>query len=447
VAGDPVYDVARVPWNAAVDQRPAAVAYPASAAEVADVVRSVRRAGLRVAPQGTGHNPRPLGALDDVVLLRTAAMQGVTVDPVARTARVGAGVLWQDAVEAAAEHDLAALHGSSPDVGVVGYSLGGGIGWYARQLGMQANHVTAIECVTADGDLVRADAEHETDLFWALRGGGGNFGIVTAMEFSLHEVGRPYAGMMIWDVTHARQVIERWTKWAVCTPDEATTALRILSISPLADLPELRGRHLVVIDGAVVGDLDDAVAVLEPLRELGPEVDTFAPTDPASLTRMHMDPERPTAFVSGASMLTELPDEGIEALLSVAGAGSGSSLPLAAELRQLGGALDRPHPGAGAMPRLHGQFSFFCGAPILEPAAASAAAADVDRTVEALVPWANGHFLNLTEAQVDPRAAYGADAWARLCAIRAAVDPDGVFLANHAVPTGLQIAPDLPHQR
>jgi FAD/FMN-containing dehydrogenase len=446
VAGDPVYDVARVPWNAAVDQRPAAVAYPANAVEVSDVVRSARQAGLRVAPQGTGHNPRPLGQLEDVVLLRTAAMQGVTVDPVARTARVGAGVLWQDAVEAAAEHGLAALHGSSPDVGVVGYSLGGGIGWYARQFGMQANHVTAIECVTADGDLVRADAEHETDLFWALRGGGGNFGIVTAMEFALHEVGRPYAGMMIWDATRAAEVLDRWTKWSGCTPDEATTALRVVSVPPLAHVPEqLQGRNLVVIDGAVVGDLDDAVAVLEPLRELGPEVDTFAPADPTSLTRLHMDPERPTAFVSGASMLAELPADGIEALLSVAGPQAGSSLPLAAELRQLGGALDRPHPGAGAMPRLHGQFLFFCGAPVTDLGTAGAAVADVDRTVEALAPWADGHYLNLTEKQVDPRAAYDADAWTRLCAIRATVDPQGVFVANHSVPTGLTVAPELPH--
>ena len=436
VAGDPAYDVARVPWNAAVDQRPAAVAYPASAREVAEVVTCARRAGLRVAPQGTGHNPRPLGPLDDVVLLRTAAMQGVTVDPATRTARVEAGVLWQDVVEAAAEYDLAALHGSSPDVGVVGYSLGGGIGWYARHFGLQANHVTAVELVTADGDQVRADADHETDLFWALRGGGGNFGIVTALEFDLHDVGRPYAGMMVWDAAHAPEVLDRWTRWAGHTPDEATTALRIVSVPELPEVPEsLRGRTIVVVDGAVVGDHDDAVAVLAPLSELGPEINTFAPADPASLTRLHMDPEGPTPFVSGSTMLAELPAEGIDALLSVAGARSGSSLRLAAELRQLGGALDRPHPDGGAMPRLHGQFTFFCGAPVTDIDAGTRGAADVARTVGALAPWARGNYLNLAEKRVDPRTAYEPDAWARLCAIRASVDPDGLFLANHEVPT------------
>jgi FAD/FMN-containing dehydrogenase len=444
VAGDAAYDVARVPWNAAVDQRPAAVAYPASAAEVAEVVIAARRAGLRVAPQGTGHNPRPLGPLGDVVLLRTAAMRAVTVDPVSRTARVDAGVLWQDAVEAAAEHELAALHGSSPDVGVVGYSLGGGIGWYARRLGLQANQVTAVELVTADGDQLRSDADHEPDLFWALRGGGGNFGIVTALEFALHDVGQPYAGMMIWDAMRAAAVLERWTRWAASTPDEATTALRIVTVPPLATMPDhLRGRTLLVIDGAVLGDHDDARAILSPLHELDPEINTFAPAEPASLTRLHRDPDRPTPFVSGAQLLSVLPPAGVEALLAVAGAQSGTSLPLAAELRQLGGALDRPHPGAGAMARLNGQFAFFCGAPALDARTATRASADVLRTLEALSPWAAGHYLNLTEQSVDPSTAYEPAAWQRLCAIRASVDPDGLFVANHAVPTS---AVDRPRQ-
>ncbi len=201
--GDPGYDAARVPWNVAVQQRPAAVVYPASADEVVEVVRAASAAGLRVAPQGTGHNAGPLGDLADTVLVRTSAMREVTVDAASRTARVGAGALWIDVVEAVAPFGLAALHGSSPDVGVVGYSLGGGIGWYARALGMATNSVTAVELVTADGRLVRADAEHEPDLFWAVRGGGGNFGVVTAMEFRLYPIETAFAGMLVWDRTDA----------------------------------------------------------------------------------------------------------------------------------------------------------------------------------------------------------------------------------------------------
>jgi hypothetical protein len=207
-------------------------------------------------------------------------------------------------------------------------------------------------------------------------------------------------------------------------------------VPALPEVPAaLRGRTIVVVDGAVLGDYDDAVAILAPLSELRPEINTFAPAEPASLTRLHMDPEGPTPFVSGSTLLTELPPDGIDALLAVAGAQSGSSLRLAGELRQLGGALDRPHPGAGAMPRLHGQFTFFCGAPVTDVDAGTRGAADVARTVEALAPWARGHYLNLAEKSVDPSTAYEPAAWARLCAIRAAVDPDGLFLANHAVPT------------
>ena len=156
--GDPGFDAARMAWNLAVDQHPAAVAHPADARQTAQVVRAAAAAGLRVAPQTTGHNAGPLGRLDDVVIVRTAAMSSVQVDPARHTARVGGGTVWLPAVAAAAQHGFATLHGSAPDVGIAGYSLGGGIGWYARALGLQANSVTGVEVVTPDGDLVRADA-------------------------------------------------------------------------------------------------------------------------------------------------------------------------------------------------------------------------------------------------------------------------------------------------
>src|SRR4051794_20369511 len=170
--GDPGYDAARQPWNVAVDQRPAAVAYPANADEAAAVVRAAAAAGLRVAPQSTGHNPGPLAerGLDDVVLVRTSAMTSVEIDAERQIATVGAGVLWLDVVEAAAQHGLATLHGSSPDVGVSGYSLGGGMGWFARKLGLQTNSVTGATIVTADGEIRHVDASSDgvdADLFWA----------------------------------------------------------------------------------------------------------------------------------------------------------------------------------------------------------------------------------------------------------------------------------------
>ena len=253
--GDPGYDMARMPWNVAVDQRPAAVALPRTALEAAEVVVAAARAGLRVAPQSTGHAAGPLaeGALADVVIVRTSEMTEVTIDPESRTARAEGGVLWQQVVEAAAPHGLAALHGSSPDVAVAGYSLGGGIGWYARKLGLATNSVTAVEIVTADGSIRRVDARNDHDLFWAVRGGGGNFGLVTALEFTLYPIADAYAGMLVWDRAEADAVVREWARWSASAPDEVTTSLRVMSFPPMPELPEfIRGRQLVIIDGAVL---------------------------------------------------------------------------------------------------------------------------------------------------------------------------------------------------
>lgn len=431
------YDAARMPWNVAVDQRPAAVATPTSAAEVAAVVRGAAQAGLRVAAQSTGHNPGPLAAqgLDDVVIVRTAALDEVSIDPATRRARVGGGALWLPAVEAAAEHGLATLHGSSPDVGIAGYSLGGGMGWYARALGLAANSLTAIELVTADGEMVRTDAHHEPDLFWALRGGGGSFGVVTALEFRLYPIETAYAGFLLWDAAHAEQVLRTWAAWAPTAPDEVTTSFRVMNLTPMPELPPfLRGRHLAVVDGAVLGSDADGEEALRHLRALRPEMDTFARVPAHALVRLHMDPEGPTPSVSDSALLGALPDAAIDAFLAEVGPGSTSSL-LAAELRQLGGAVGRPHPGGGALDRIDGEFLAFGVAIAATPEMASAGSADARSLMSALSPYAGGRsYLNFAENPADVASGYEADAWRRLTQVRSAVDPNGRFLANHPVP-------------
>jgi FAD/FMN-containing dehydrogenase len=432
--GDPGYDAARQPWNVAVDQRPAAVAYPADAAEVAEVVRAAAAAGLRVAPQGTGHNAGPLGALDDVVLLRTSGLTGVTVDPVARRARVGSGVLWLDVVEAAAPHGLAALHGSSPDVGVAGYSLGGGIGWFARQHGLQTNSLTAIEVVTADGAVRRAAADSEPELFWALRGGGGNFGVVTALEFALYPIESAYAGALIWDWQHAERVLNAWAQWAHEAPDHVTTAFRILQVPPIEAMPELlRGRQIAMIDGAVLGDDESAAAVIAPLRALAPEIDMFERMPAPALVRLHGDPEGPTPGIGAATVLGSLPPAAAAAFVAAAGPGSGSSM-IVAELRQLGGALARPAPGAGCLPQLDGAFALSGIAIPMDAESAARGYADTHALAAAMAPWANGRsYLNFTEERVDTSSGYERSAYQRLQALRGQLDPTGLFVANHRV--------------
>jgi FAD/FMN-containing dehydrogenase len=252
---DSGYDAARTPWALTADQRPAAIAFPADAGDVACVVKVLRDEGLRLAVQGTGHAAHQLDVGSDTVLVRTSALTGVKVDPVARIARAGAGALWQDVVPAAAAHGLAPLAGSSPDVGVVGYSLGGGIGYLSRRHGLACNHVTAIELVTPDGDFVRCDHEHEAELFWALRGGSGRFGIVTAIEFALEPVAELYAGAMFWPWERAAEVLEAWRALTANAPDELTSMARLLQLPPLPEVPEpLRGRAWVNVQLAYLGD-------------------------------------------------------------------------------------------------------------------------------------------------------------------------------------------------
>jgi FAD/FMN-containing dehydrogenase len=434
--GDPGYDAARVAWNLAVDQRPAAVVLPRDAAEVVEVVRAAAAAGLRVAPQTTGHNAGPLAGrgLDGVVLLRLSGLDGATADPRHGIVRVGGGTLWEPAVDAAAAHGSAVLHGSSPDVGIAGYTLGGGIGWYARKLGLAANSLTAVEMVLADGTQVRVDAEHDADLFWAVRGGGGSFGVVTALELRTFPISTAYAGFLLWDLADVEPVLREWAAWAPEAPDEVTTSFRAMRLPPLPELPEfLRGRSVAVIDGAVLGSDERGTELLAGLRALRPEVDTFGRVPAKSLVRLHMDPEGGAPAVSGSSMLHSFPDAAVDAFLAEAGPDARTSL-MAAELRQLGGALGRPDPTGGALAGLDGQFLTFAGAMVFDADSAARGLADAARLGEALAPFDNGRaYLNFAETPVSTRSAYGVDRWERLTRLRAVVDPDGLFAANHPV--------------
>lgn len=434
--GDATYDLARAAWNLAVDQRPAAVATPQSVEEVACVVRAAAAAGLRVAPQSSGHAAGPLeGRLDGTVLLRLHELTGVTVDAQRRTARVTGGTLWRDVVAAAAPYGLTALHGSSPDVAVAGYVLGGGLSFYAREHGLACSSVSAIELVDARGELVRASAEENAELFWALRGGGGNFGVVVAIELALLPIADTVAGMMLWPIERAPEVVHAWAAWTARVPESVTTALRVMSFPPLPELPPfLSGRRVVVVDGAVLEDDERAAQLLWPLRALEPEMDTFARIPAAGLLAVHMDPPGPTPAVSDSAVLDELPEAAVEALLDQVGPGRTSSL-MFAELRHLGGALARPADRGGVLDQLPGEYVLFCVAvaPVLE--AAAVGRADAAAVVRALAPWSSGHHvLNFAErADVDPASAYDGWALARLRAVKASVDPERVFQGNHEV--------------
>ncbi|GAA1762269.1 FAD-binding oxidoreductase [Agromyces humatus] len=431
--GDAAFDEVRVPWNLQVDASPAAVAYPAFPSEVAEVIRAAASVGLKVAPQGTGHGAPPLaGRLDDAVLLRTSAMTELQIDAERRTARVGAGLRWGDVVERAGRSRLAARHTTSPGVGVVGSSLGGGLSWYARSSGLQCSALTAVEVVLADGTFVRATDTHDSDVLWAARGGGGGFGVVTALEFDLLPVRRVYAGMLAWDWKHADRVLRTWAEFAGDAPEAVTSIARLLQAPDEPWLPaDVRGRRLVVIDSVVLGDSAEAERILAPLRALRPEIDTCADVAAAAAARLHLDPEAPTAVYANSIMLADLPDRAVEALVASAGPGSQSDL-LFVELRQLGGALSRPSARAGALDRMDG--SVLVLAVGTETGSGwEAVRAQVGRVTSMLEPWSTGSvYLLMADDEAEARRGWPAASWQRLAALRAQVDPRGMFVTPHA---------------
>jgi FAD/FMN-containing dehydrogenase len=433
--GDPGWDDARRAWNLAVDQHPAAVALPASAHEVAEAVRFAREHGLRVAAQGTGHNAAPLGPLAGTLLVKTERMRQVTIDPAARIARAEAGAVWLDVVQAAAEHDLAALAGSSPDVGVVGYTIGGGMSWLGRSYGLAANNVEAIEVVTAEGRLVRADGCTERDLFWALRGGGGSFGVVTAIELRLFPIAEVYAGLLWWPAAAAAQVLSAWRELTQSAlPEEFASSARLVNFPPIPGIPaHLRGRSFVIITVVHLGAPGEADTLLAPLRALSPATDTIQTIPANALSHLHLDPERPAPGVADGLMLASLPSAAIEAFIRIAGPEAGGPL-LAAELIHIGGEMKRVRPANGALASIDAEYALLAGGLAPCRQAASAVTRDVAAVQAAMSRWAAPQmYLNLAETRRDPAAFWTPQAYDRLRRIKARVDPDDLIHANHAI--------------
>ena len=434
--GDPGWDAARSAFNLLLDQHPAAVAFPADAEDVVAAVAYARAAGLRVAPQATGHNQGPLGGLEDTLLLNVSALQEVRVDPGAQRVRVGAGVKWDRVAPRLSAHGLAALHGSSPDVGVAGYSLGGGMGWLARKHGLQTNAVTALELVTADGELVRADAENHPDLFWALRGGGGNFGVVTAIEFAVHPVDELYAGAMFFEFERASEVLHTWAELLPTLPDELMTWASLIHFPPLPDVPAFaRGRSFAVVMGAHLGTEAEGRALLAPLRDLGPVRDSFAMVPPVVLGDLAMDPLDPLPLHLTHTLVDRLPAETIDELMAKIGPGSGRGPTVTMlQLRHMGGALARETPGAGARATLPGEVCVMALGVVLDEAsdrAVRAALADVDAVV---APHAAGSYANFVEVPADATGFFEPAVWNRLREVKARYDRDDVFFGGHHIP-------------
>ena len=438
-AGEDGYNEACRAWNLNAHQEPALVVMAEGAADVMAAVRFARELGLGVGVMATGHG---VGApCDGGVLVNTSRMRGVRVDPVARTARVEAGALWTDVIPEAQAHGLAGLVGSASHVGVVGYTMGGGFGWLGRRYGLNASGVTEADVVTAEGELLRVSAGEHPDLFWGLGGGGGNFGIVTSLEFKLHPLTAVYGGNAFYPVERAREVLETYARWSAELPDEMTTAVTFMNIPPLPDIPEpLRGGSFVAVRGCYSGENpEDGEEMFRPVREgLGdPVMDTFGVMPVAAMDAISMDPVDPIGAVQHSEMLRDFSPGAIDALLEVAGPESGSPL-IMLEVRQVGGALARTPGRLSPMGGGEAGYSMNGVGATFTPEMAEGVKAHLARVAEATREHQTGetyvNFMELDAAGEERvRAAYPPEDWERLVALKDRLDPGNVFRFNRNI--------------
>lgn len=425
---DPGYEEAVFAFDLA-ELKPAAACVATTVAEVQGAVNWARENGLKVATQSTGHRGIGLPPLDEALLIKTRIVEEPKIDSDQGFARVTAGTTWEPVVNAAAAKGMTAQHGSSPTVGVVGYTLGGGLSFYGRQHGLNCNRVRAIEVVTADGDLVRVDRDHEPDLFWALRGAGGWASVVTAIEFDLLPMAEVFGGASFWPVEATEAALSTWLDWTRSAPESVTTSFRIMNMPPMEEVPEpIRGKHLVVIDGVATDQADGQalVAQLEGLAD--PVMAQWGMMPSPAVARLHGDPEEPVPAIGGGALVDEVGDDAIETILEVAGAESGCSL-LATELRQLGGALRRPEEDGGVASHIDAEFISFGVGLALDPGLAAKTEEDLDRLLGGLAPWQNGRsFLNFANPDVTCASCFSEDSTEALKAIAHEYDPEGLIV-------------------
>jgi FAD/FMN-containing dehydrogenase len=387
--GEVEYDEQRRSVIPAVDSRPLVVVEASTRTDVQAAVRTAREYGVPLAVQATGHGTRV--PADGGILLKTTAMTTVLIDPERRIAKVAPGARWGAVLDAARQFGLAPLSGSHRDVGVTGYTLGGGVGWLARKYGFAADSVIRAEVVTADGRFVTTDADHHPDLFWAIRGGTGNFGIVTSLEFRLHPVSAVYAGIVYYGIDRAAAILRRYREWTATIPNDLSTAI-VLTRVPGTE------QHAVAIKVLYAGAADLAEHLLKPLVEVaGPRLAGELRTIEYADAAMGGTPARHLDF------LDALADDVIDTVIGLEDA--------TVEIRHWGGAMAHPGPGAGPVGHREAPYSLI-----------------VDREIG--LPTSGRTFVNFLGDPGRADTAYSPRDLERLRAVKRAYDPTNVFRLN-----------------
>ena len=401
---------------------------PENPEEVAQALAEARRMERRVVVFSTGHGIPPIGDTSERILLDMSAFNQVEIDPQQRIARVGGAVQWIDLVTAANSHGLTAPFGSAATVGVTGYMMGGGIGFMSRHLGLGCNAIRAAELVTPDGLIRRIDADSDPDLFWALRGGGGGFGVITSLEVELTPVPQMAGGVLGWGIEDADRVLGVWADWTRNIPDDVTSAVRL--VHP----PE--GPALTVIVVTAPRPVDDLAEVLKPLTDQMPVLNAIRDTNPEAFIREYTDPEidpNEPPHVFEHVLLDHLPPEATQLVAEFAQPGTGCGA-MMIEIRHLGGALGRPSTGGGAMDRIDGEYSLFTlGFPD--------AGAQMNHAVDVLSDFGRGKsYFNFMGRRIGRESAYGSSTIDRLADLYEAIDPDGLIDHPHPISRTASVA-------
>ncbi len=432
------YDRARAVWNGSVNRRPRLVARCADTDDVAAAVRFARREDLELAVRGGGHNVAGTAVCDDGIVIDLSSMRQVRVDADRRVAQVQGGALWRDVDRATQAHGLATTGGIVGHTGVGGVALGGGIGWLMRKHGLTTDNLLAAEVVTADGEIIEASLSDNPDLFWALRGGGGNFGVVASFRFALHRVGPTVmAGPIFWAAEDTTEVLRFYRDFAADAPDELGNIVRLGTIPPLPAIDEeLHFRPAIAVASCYAGAVEDGQRVLRALRDFGsPLVDLVGPTYYAD-HQCGIDDTVPHGwhYYWKATDLTGLSDGVIDVIAEHAY--RATSPRSYAAVFHLGGAVARVPHDATAFSDRSAEHNIVVDAawlPEQDEAIAADETAWARRFVDALRPYSTGVYVNFLDADDGPdrvRDAYPPDIYARLAAVKATYDPANVFHIN-----------------
>jgi FAD/FMN-containing dehydrogenase len=429
--GDAGYDTARAVWNGAIDGHPAVIAHCADTADVVAAVNLTRTAGVPLAIRAGGHSLPGFSTCDDGVVIDLSRLRQVTVDPDRSVAIVEPGATWADFDAATAVHGLASTGGLISSTGVAGLTLGGGIGWLQRKYGLACDNLRSAHLVTADGDLVEADDE----LLWGLRGGGGNFGVVTRFVFDLHPVSTVLGGLMMFPFDQAGDVLRTFREWAVDAPDEMSL-LAALSFAPPEPFvpPELVGQRVVALVGCWCGDPAAGEQVLQPFRALRPAVDLFGPMPYVALQGM-LDGGAPRGLRNyfRGGFVPDLTDEVIAAVLEHAALMPPPMSQI--HLHQMGGAVGRVGMTTSSFSGRSAGYTYNLIGAWTDPAEDAARIAGVRTASAALGPLSVGSYVNF-EGETGPdrvHGAYGPQTYARLARLKGEYDPANLFRRNQNV--------------